>query len=770
MTITELPQVHTGRWRPHRAGIVNIWRYLDEVFGFHRGRLLLRGANGTGKSKALELLLPYLLDANLRAHRLSTFGSDRSMHWNLMGDGYPNATRVGYVWLEFARTDPGGTERFFTCGARLQATTSSTSVSATYFTTTQRVGHELHLVRAGRPLTRADLATALGPHGRTYEQATEEYRATLRTTLFPGVTREKYEALIVALLQLRTPKLSEHLDPDELSGLLSRSLPPVDADDVAEIAEGFERLDRHAEQVQALAGEAAAARRLAEVARRYARRVLRAAADRLIKATSAMDAVTRRARTSATALADAEQQLAGVRTADGELAAEHRELAARAEGIQLLDAYQEGKQLPTLRADTTEARRRAEAAVNTAARAAGTAGQDAATARTARDEAAAATETAGRSRERAADAAESVGRGALAVQLAGTEDLRRARRLLEAGLSARLGDVETVQRALSAHSDAVRDHTGAEQRRETAQEEHTGAQHAARDAAQAYTAAVAALAEELTGWAGRCRLLELLALAPAPVELAVDAIADALDGAVLSRDDLHEALRRRLPAELLPWCPGCRSHHARRGLLVMASLRGRLCVAGRVGRQPAFARTDQWLGWDPPAPTDARAQLVERYLSGYGPSTPEHFAEWAGLGTAHARALWMLVADRLAEVRLGGRTAAWLLVRDLPRLQGPAEARGVRLLGAGDPLLLGRDRERLVPDELVRKRIWTAIGGAGLVIADGAPVALWRGRKNGRRLVVSIEAFAPLSREALRAQAERLAPHRGCANVAIEWS
>ncbi|MGH3820446.1 MAG: hypothetical protein ACRDRE_22400, partial [Pseudonocardiaceae bacterium] len=118
MTITDLPQVHTGRWQPHRAGIVNIWRYLDEVFGFHHGRLLLRGANGTGKSKALELLLPYLLDANLRGHRLSTFGSDRSMHWNLMGDGYPNANRVGYVWLEFTRTDANGAQHFFTCGAR----------------------------------------------------------------------------------------------------------------------------------------------------------------------------------------------------------------------------------------------------------------------------------------------------------------------------------------------------------------------------------------------------------------------------------------------------------------------------------------------------------------------------------------------------------------------------------------------------------------------------------------------------------------------------
>src|SRR4051812_15860847 len=70
----------------------------------------------------------------------------------------------------------------------------------------------------------------------------------------------------------------------------------------------------------------------------------------------------------------------------------------------------------------------------------------------------------------------------------------------------------------------------------------------------------------------------------APVEMAVAAVSDALDGLTLSRDDLHEALRARLPGELLPWCPGCKSHHARRGLLVMAALRGRLCIAGRAGR------------------------------------------------------------------------------------------------------------------------------------------------------------------------------------------
>jgi len=31
----------TDRWRPTRAGLVNVWRFDDETFGFHHGRLLL---------------------------------------------------------------------------------------------------------------------------------------------------------------------------------------------------------------------------------------------------------------------------------------------------------------------------------------------------------------------------------------------------------------------------------------------------------------------------------------------------------------------------------------------------------------------------------------------------------------------------------------------------------------------------------------------------------------------------------------------------------
>jgi hypothetical protein len=228
-----------------------------------------------------------------------------------------------------------------------------------------------------------------------------------------------------------------------------------------------------------------------------------------------------------------------------------------------------------------------------------------------------------------------------------------------------------------------------------------------------------------------------------PVALAVEAISDALDGVTLSRDDLHEALRQRLPGGLLPWCPGCQSHHARRGLLVMAALHGRLCIADRAGRQPAFARTDQLVGWDAPPRLEAGAELVRRYRRQYGPSSAAHFAEWAGLGKAHARELWALVDGQPPPVPL----------------------KGVRLLAPGDPILLGRDREALLPDPALRRKVWAAIGGAGLVLSEGEPVALWRARKQGKRLEVTLEAFGEVP--SLEAELERLAPHRGCTSVAI---
>ena len=82
-----------------RAGIINLWDYYDEEFAFADGRLALRGHNGSGKTKALEVLFPFVLDGSLDARRLDPFsGENRTMKANLLYRGQDS--EHGYVWME----------------------------------------------------------------------------------------------------------------------------------------------------------------------------------------------------------------------------------------------------------------------------------------------------------------------------------------------------------------------------------------------------------------------------------------------------------------------------------------------------------------------------------------------------------------------------------------------------------------------------------------------------------------------------------------------
>ena len=238
------------------------------------------------------------------------------------------------------------------------------------------------------------------------------------------------------------------------------------------------------------------------------------------------------------------------------------------------------------------------------------------------------------------------------------------------------------------------------------------------------------------------------------VEITGAAVREALDERVLSRDALHAELRERLPAALLPWCPGCESHHVRRWLLVTACLRGELCLAGRAGRQPAFALPDQWLG--APAPTvdvaAAQAGLAGRFARLYPPGSSAQLADWAGIPLPHAERCWA----RLSET---------------PAPDGPAGAADdVRLLPAGDPWLRAPDRARIVPDPAARKLIWRAAGAPGVVLAGTTIVAGWRGRKAGGVLRVALDPIAPLDDAlvaAIAAEAARIAPLRGCGTAEL---
>jgi uncharacterized protein (TIGR02680 family) len=565
--VTELPR-HAAephetpalRWVPSRAGILNVWRYYDEVFEFHHGRLLLRGQNGTGKSKALELLLPFLFDANLRANRLSTFGTaERTMHWNLMGEGASGTTRVGYVWLEFRL--PGEPDVWFCCGARLQASNHTTTVHADYFTTSLRIGTPdglALLTEAGTPLTRNALEQALGEDGTLHPNATE-YRAAIRASLFPTLSEQRYDALITALLQLRTPKLSQRLDPALLSTLLSRALPPLGQQEVTDLAEGFERLDRQRERLATLDAEVAAARGLSTRQRTYAQRVLRAAAATLISATTDLDNLTKSARRSADEHQRVAQERAVTETLVETLERQEEETKARIDGLVDSDAYKQGRELDQLRQRTSEAAARF-ASIKADATAMRTrASADAEDAQTAGQLAATRERAANARADEARQAAARAGLSSVHSEVAASldTDLARSRPLLRAAVQGRTRQIAAVRNALETHEKAVDWRQQAEIDLDEARSELSAAEEGQTTAAERYEQELDRLADALREWAASCQELAfpdlgvfegLVENETALVEH-VESVADSVRADLVRAETVVEAERKAVTAD-----------------------------------------------------------------------------------------------------------------------------------------------------------------------------------------------------------------------------
>ena len=189
--MTPVPVPTSERWKPLRAGLVDMFYYDAEEFRFHDGRLLLRGNNGTGKSKVLALTLPFLLDGELSPHRVEPDGDrQKRMEWNLLlGGRHPHPERLGYTWLEFGRLHPDGTPEYRTLGCGLKAVKDRGVARHWFFVTTRRVGVDLALVSdGGVSLTREKLREAVDGHGTVFDRAAD-YRRAVDEALFGQIGR-----------------------------------------------------------------------------------------------------------------------------------------------------------------------------------------------------------------------------------------------------------------------------------------------------------------------------------------------------------------------------------------------------------------------------------------------------------------------------------------------------------------------------------------------------------------------------------------------------
>ena len=355
-----LPVPCSERWKPLRAGLIDMFYYDAEEFWFHDGRLLLRGNNGTGKSKVLALTLPFLLDGELAPHRVEPDGDrQKKMEWNLLlGGKHPNPERLGYTWLEFGRRAADGTTEFRTIGCGLKAVAGRGIARHWFFVTTQRVGEDLHLLPPSRvPLTREKLREEIDGHGLVYDRAAD-YRRAVDEALF-GLGEHRYEALVNLLIQLRQPQLSKKPDEKLLSLALTEALPPLNPGLVTTVADAFRGLDEERDALQALDEARQAAN---EFLRHYARYAMIAAKRKAAgprQAQSRYEQLGRDLAAAEEAFTAADTQLRTAQRELGELEQRRIQLDARREALQQDPAMRDAERLEQMR---DEARRRDETA------------------------------------------------------------------------------------------------------------------------------------------------------------------------------------------------------------------------------------------------------------------------------------------------------------------------------------------------------------------------------------------------------------------------
>ncbi|WP_069160341.1 winged helix DNA-binding domain-containing protein [Nocardia altamirensis] len=268
------------------------------------------------------------------------------------------------------------------------------------------------------------------------------------------------------------------------------------------------------------------------------------------------------------------------------------------------------------------------------------------------------------------------------------------------------------------------------------------------------------------------------------VERTADEIAAVLSGRQLAINELGKALADRIapkltPAQRKPWqATGPYGKNVPLGegvvhfCLRILTLRGIVCFAPRNANKAPFVLLEEWLGQPlPHVDSDAaRATLLRRYLRCYGPSTRKHFAAWVGVQAGDVDPWWTTVENELTPVEFDG-TTRWILAGDLDVLRSSPEVRGVRLLPPRDPYTQMRDRETIV-DKKYHRAVWKAVGEPGTVLADGKIVGIWRPRKSGRTVTLTVSAFGALSadlRKQVNAEAERVAELRGGATVQVDF-
>jgi hypothetical protein len=206
-----------------------------------------------------------------------------------------------------------------------------------------------------------------------------------------------------------------------------------------------------------------------------------------------------------------------------------------------------------------------------------------------------------------------------------------------------------------------------------------------------------------------------------------DVARDALDGRVLTREELSAALVKR---------PKLR--HLRKelasgwgSLFKPIAFQGELCFGPSQGNRVTFMRPDQassrWAGVPPP--DDAAPRAIAAYLGAYGPTSVDRFSNFVSRGRVSKRSLraWFAeLGDLVVEVAVDGEQA-FVLAEHADELAATKPSKALRMLGGFEQWVLGPGTEDAHVIPAARRRAVSKQSGwiAPIVVAGGVVAGTW---------------------------------------------
>ncbi len=234
------------------------------------------------------------------------------------------------------------------------------------------------------------------------------------------------------------------------------------------------------------------------------------------------------------------------------------------------------------------------------------------------------------------------------------------------------------------------------------------------------------------------------------------AIEEALASGPMTRKVLADAVADKVGEWGRPWL-----EHGYGGVVRLACLEGRVCFGADIGQEVIFVRVNQWLpSFEEMPREEAETTLLRRYLSSFGPATPQDFATWSGMRVGAVREIWGRLRPEVVKVSVEG-WESYLLGDDLEGLSKRVAPRTVRLLPHFDGYLMGhKAKSHLVP-EAHYKRVYRKAGWISpSLLVNGRVAGTWETKRRARQIDITVSHFEGLSpevEEAVEAEVEGLA-------------